>query len=295
MLDPAFLARLEAVVLRSRTRTDTGLAGAHGARRRGQSLEFADHREYTPGDDIRHVDWSLSARGDRLLVRLFENRDDRTVRVLLDASASMEGPRWGAARTAAAAVAWVGLSGLDRVQVVRFADGAWADGAPVRGRSAIHRAFRFLATGPGGPTGLSAAMAVVRPEGGAPWTVLISDLLVSDWEAALIALSRRPGEAHVVHVIDPRQWRGEDLRGDLRLVDAESGEELDVSVDQAARTAHEAACRAWADAIQATCRRVGIGHFTLDASVPVEDSLLEWLGGSGGTRSRGVHRKETGA
>ena len=102
LLDAAFLARLERLALRSRTRAGGQRAGAHSSRRRGQSLEFVDHREYVPGDDIRHLDWHLIGRLDRLFIKLFEAREDRTVALLLDRSTSMSGAKWTAARQAAA-------------------------------------------------------------------------------------------------------------------------------------------------------------------------------------------------
>ena len=117
MLDPSFLSRLEKLALRSRARAAGARQGGHTSRRRGQSLEFADHREYVPGDDIRHLDWHLYARLDTLFVKLFEAREDRTVQIVLDRSASMAGSKWEAARKAAAAVAWASLCSLDRVQL----------------------------------------------------------------------------------------------------------------------------------------------------------------------------------
>ena len=277
MLDAAFLARLEALALSSRRRADSSLSGGHRAFRRGQSLEFADHREYSPGDDVRHVDWQLSARSDRLFVRLFESADDRTVRVLVDALASMEGPRWEAAQKAAAAIAFASLCGLDRVQMFRLGESFSAEGGAQRGRSQIHRFFRFLSGPTGGRGELTSLPSSLSAPTGAPVTVLVSDLLVENWESGLLSLRPRAGELHLIHVIDSNELRGLHLSGDLRLVDSEGRGELDVTIDRATRESFRAASSAWLSEIDSFGRKSGIGMLRIDAAGPVEETLLSWL------------------
>jgi uncharacterized protein (DUF58 family) len=211
-------------------------------------------------------------------VRLFEARDDRTVRVLVDASASMQGPRWDAARKAAAAVAWASRCGLDRVQVVRLGDGWMADGAPSRGRSGFQRVLQLLGGDPGGATTTEVPPLSAGGAGEILW-VLVSDLLVPDWEIVLHRLMRQRGEGHVLHVIDRREWDGIGLQGDLRLVDAETGTELDITADARTRAAHRACCEAWADDVAARCLRGGLGYLRLDAAQPIDDPLIAWLEG----------------
>ena len=283
LLDGAFLARLEKLALRSRTRVAGSRQGARRSRRRGQSLEFADHREYVPGDDIRHLDWHLAGRLDRLFVKLFEAREDRTVQVLVDRSASMAGAKWGAAQKAAAAVAYASLCGLDRVQLFTSAAELTAAGRAVRGRSAIHRIFSFLSDArPDGPTDLErGAAALPRARGGA-LTVLITD----GWdpaglEGAVRRLRHRGGEAHVLHVVDGREIAAEGLTGDLTLVDAETGAEVAVTLDREARARYAAAVEAWLEAAADVARQSGVGYFRLDAADTreggVEERLLRWL------------------
>lgn len=278
LLDAAFLARLERLALRSRTRASGSRAGAHTSRRRGQSLEFVDHREYVPGDDIRHLDWHLVGRLDKLFIKLFEAKEDRSLSVLLDRSASMGGAKWTAARKAAAAMAWASLCGLDRVQLLALDRSAQAEGRPARGRSAMHRFFRFLSGAEAaGETYLARALRSLPPARAGAMTVLVSDLWdPSGFDEAFSRLAHRGGDAHVLHVLDSREL-DPPLVGDLTLVDAETGAELNVTVDRPARARYHAAALAWIDGAQEAARRRGLGYFRLDAAQPVEEALIDWL------------------
>ena len=111
--------------------------------RRGQSVEFADYRNYTAGDDLRQLDWNAYARLERLFVKLFVEEEDVTVHVLVDASRSMdfgEPNKLDAARRAAAALAYLGLASMDRVSVAFLGDGAPRGMRPLRGKRARPRA-----------------------------------------------------------------------------------------------------------------------------------------------------------
>src|SRR5215468_300381 len=103
------MARLERLQLGTRRRLSGQFAGEHRSRRHGTSLDFADYREYHPGDDFRRIDYHLWARLDVLLLKLFEADDDLTLRLLVDTSASMAGPKLQQARRVAAALGFVSL------------------------------------------------------------------------------------------------------------------------------------------------------------------------------------------
>ena len=119
LLPPALLARLARFRLANRHRVQGRYAGSHRSRRLGQSLDFADEREYVPGDDPRSVDLNASRRLGRLLVKLYEAEDEAAVRIVLDLSASMGfGRKVLAARQLAAAFAALAAGGQDRVRVL---------------------------------------------------------------------------------------------------------------------------------------------------------------------------------
>ncbi len=290
MLDPSFLTRLEKLALRSRARASGIRQGGHASRRRGQSLEFADHREYVPGDDIRHLDWHLYARLDTLFVKLFEAREDRTVQIVLDRSESMAGAKWEAARKAGAAVAWASLCSLDRVQLFVADRGLQAEGRPARGRGAIHRIFRYLqGTETAGRTDLCAVSKGLPTARAGAITILISDLWdPAGIDEALARLAHRGGELHVLHLFDPRELDPSHLQGDLTLVDTETGEELNVSVDKAVREELRASAELYFEQIDEICRRRGVSLFRIDCAGPIEDRLVDWLRSADDLARRGA-------
>src|SRR5678816_4898994 len=123
LLTPELLRRLEQLQLLARRRAKSSAKGERRSRARGQSVEFADYRNYTPGDDFRYLDWNLYGRLERLFLKLYEEERELPVRIFLDASESMSfgDPRkFDFARQVAAAIGYVALSGFDRVSVIPF-------------------------------------------------------------------------------------------------------------------------------------------------------------------------------
>ena len=157
VFDSAFLAKLERLHLLSR-RTFGGQSRAERrSHKLGSSLEFADYRNYTPGDDLRSVDWNIYGRLDKLFLKLFEEEEDLHIYLLIDTSESM---RWQAldarterplrpakldvARQIAGTLAYIGLANLDRVNVGFFAERLGPDLGLGRGKSHFHKVVRFL-------------------------------------------------------------------------------------------------------------------------------------------------------
>src|SRR5437667_10267292 len=125
LLTPELLRRLEQFQLLAQRRAKSSLKGERRSKARGQSVEFADYRNYVSGDDFRYLDWNLYGRLDRLFLKLYEEERELPVTVFLDASESMtfgEPRKFDFARQVAAAVGYVALCGFDRVSVVTFPD-----------------------------------------------------------------------------------------------------------------------------------------------------------------------------
>src|SRR3954471_14846370 len=123
LLTPDLLRRLEQFQLLARRRAKSSARGERRSRARGQSVEFADYRNYVPGDDFRYLDWNLYGRLERLFLKLYEEERELPVRIFLDSSESMTFgvPRkFDFARQVAAAIGYVALSGFDRVSVIPF-------------------------------------------------------------------------------------------------------------------------------------------------------------------------------
>jgi len=282
LLPPELLARLERLSLRSRKRGAGVRAGERASVRRGRSQEFADHRPYVPGDDLRFLDWHVYGRLDALWIKLFEEEDDRVVQLLLDCSASMKGEKLDYARRLAAAIGFVALGHADRVTVAGLSDAVQSYAPPRRGRNAASAVFEALeAVHPGGATDLGRAVEGYPRQRGSGIALLFSDLLYAEEpERPLRRLLARNRELHVFHVLAPVDLRPA-VSGDVLLVDAETGEQVPLSVDEAMLDRYEATVHAWVDAIEQTCRRLGIGYTRVPTTMPLEDLVLRdlrWAG-----------------
>src|SRR5688572_506702 len=124
LLDPIFLRKLELLRIQGRRAFPGAMRGERRSTRRGASVEFADFRKYEAGDDFRHVDWSIYARLERLMLRQFVEEEDVRIEILIDQSPSMQfgSPmtKFDFARRAAAALAFLAVSSLDQVGVATF-------------------------------------------------------------------------------------------------------------------------------------------------------------------------------
>src|SRR6476469_5983999 len=123
LLTPDLLRRLEQFQLLAARRAKSSARGERRSKARGQSVEFADFRPYTHGDDFRYLDWNLFGRLEKLFIKLYEEERELPVRIFLDASESMafgDPRKFDFARQIAAAVGYVALCGFDRVSVVAF-------------------------------------------------------------------------------------------------------------------------------------------------------------------------------
>src|SRR5260221_12128755 len=212
-------------------------AGRNRADRRtpkkGRGIEFADHRQYSHGDDFRHIDWKAYKRVNRLLLRLFEEEQDLPIYLILDVSASMaEAAKFDLARQIAAALCYVGLVHLDHLTILTFAHGLAHESSPGRGTGRIFRVFEQLERlEAAGPTDLRESLKEFasrpRPVG---LTVIISDFLdPGGFEAGLKILRTLGHDVFAVHVAS-RADRDHAALGDIRFVDAETGEVRDVDV-----------------------------------------------------------------
>ena len=272
------MKRLSALGIRSRQRGAGLSGGTRRSTRRGQSQEFADHRPYAPGDDLRFLDWHLYGRLDTLWIKLFEEQEDRVVQLLVDSSSSMEGDKLDYARKVAAALGFVALSGTDRVTVAGLTDSLSAYSPPRRGRGNAPALFQTLESiQPGGNSEPEKALARFPRHQGSGVALLFTDFLYPQGpDAALKRLAARGYELHVFHILSPSDIRPA-LDGDLVLVDAESGEEMSVTVDEEVLDQYEATVHAWSDEMALTCRKLGAGYTRLLTSQPVEDLVLREL------------------
>ena len=250
VFDEAFLRQLERLLVMMRSPVRGGLKGGRRSVKRGQSVEFADYRDYTMGDDLRQLDWNVYARLERLFVKLFIEEEDVTVTLLIDASASMatgNPAKLLFAKRAAAALGYIGLASEDRVTVSALAGRMARRRAAMRGSGRVFRLLADLsAIEPAtGPTDLVAAARHAAAQlHGKGVVILFSDLLDPGADRIIRELAATGSELIVLHVLSPDELDPA-FEGDLRLVDVESGEGVDVTVDLATLDAYKARLTAW--------------------------------------------------
>jgi uncharacterized protein (DUF58 family) len=287
LLDVDLRARLDRLAVHGRRRVRGVWTGRHRSVRMGESLDFADYREYNPGDDFRRIDYGLWARLGVVLVRLFEAEDELPLQVLVDRSASMRfGEKFATARTLAAMVTYLGLASGERVRVVTVPDGERAalQGPWGRHVAAWPRTERWIETlEPGGGTDLPAAAALMAAPGAhrGP-VVLISDLLAEGWEIAIDRLGTLGGGI-VLQVLDPAEMEP-DLTGDLTLRDAETRVEVQVSVSDAALDRYRTRVDEFIAEAAARTRRAGMDHILVPATPGAADDALRALVAGGWVR-----------
>jgi uncharacterized protein (DUF58 family) len=274
LLEPAVLRRLDALAVLVRRAVKGQMGGERRSVSRGRSPEFADFRNYTPGDDFRLIDWNAYARLDRFMLRLFVAEEELPFSLFIDLSGSMD---WGApskarvAKQLSGALAYVALSALDRVRLTVFSDGPTSGGAPYRGRHAARGLFARIESFPvGGPTDYARLVAPIsRQRPG--MSILITDGLgESPIAPAVTALHLARQEGAVLQLLAPQEVTP-DWTGDARLRDAETGVEREFTATPATQVAYRTALARRTEDIERIAQRRGLRFARLTTDQSVED------------------------
>lgn len=289
IFDEATLRKLNRLTLvASRVRPGV-MKGERRSTKRGATIEFADYRNYTPGDDIRRLDWNVYARLSRPFVRLFEEEEDLAVHILIDASASMEYGegdqcKFDYALKLAAGLGAIALNRGDRLRVALLkSDRAEAVLGPVRGRPQVMQLLRSLdGHSPDGKTDLDSALRKEASASHRPGLcVLISDLFSpTGYEAGLGELQSRGHDVAIIQLLSPLEIEP-DLAGDLRLIDVETGEAQDVTLEASLRRLYSGRVREWREGIQATCHRREVRFLAIVTDRAWDQVILHELRRSG--------------
>jgi uncharacterized protein (DUF58 family) len=284
LFDEAFLARLQQLHLVAKRLTTRGGRGARRSRRLGDGLEFADHRSYAAGDDIRFIDWPYYARMEKLLLRLFHERSEADVVILLDVSASMApggaSEKFDCARRIAAALAFVAMGGLERVIVQPFSDELHTPFRTGRNRGQILEVLDFLvALEPAGRTDLRRCVGRLVGQGDRASTVLLlSDLLDcgEDLSDSLVRLRGRGHDTTVLHVCSPLD-ASPPLGGAMLLRQAETGQTMALNVTDAVRESCRQRWRRFRVGLERTTLARGATYVAAETDVSVERFVLRIL------------------
>ncbi len=247
----------------------------------GSSIEFADYRPYTTGDDFRQIDWNIYARSNDLFVKVRESEESLVVHLLLDASASMatgSPSKFDVAQRLVAALGWVALTSHDYLAATVIGGDSEHLFPVQQGRAATRRFYKFLDTyTPDGPTRLAASARAHAARGGPHGVaVLVSDLLSEDATEAIGLLAERGNELTVIHVLDS-EFIQPDFAEDVELVDIEGGTNLELFGDSALISSFKETVADWINEMHAFCHRRNACYLAIESDWSVEDVLLRRL------------------
>jgi uncharacterized protein (DUF58 family) len=280
-----FMETLEYLHIIARKILSGQMKAERRSRQKGVSVEFADHRPYSPGDDFRFIDWCVYFRTEQLFLKLFEEEEDLYIYLLLDCSGSMDFGipyKFHYARRLAAAIGYLGLAGLDRVNVLPFSGAmarSAADTLRVRGKGKVFRLLDFLdGREAAGQTNLHTSLnsfAASKHKRGL--AVILSDLYDPEGVIpALNALRFQKFEPYVIHVVSPQEAEPE-LLGDLRLLDAETERHRDVTLTEGLLKKYRDVFQEYCTNIEQFCRAKEIGYVRCRTDVPFQDTVVHML------------------
>jgi uncharacterized protein (DUF58 family) len=288
LFDESTLRKLNTLTLVANKVRAGAMKGDRRSKKRGVSIEFADYRDYVPGDDLRHLDWNVYARLEKPFIKLFEEEEDLAVHILVDASKSMnwggisgeikgEQNKFNFARKLAAALGTIALSAGDQITVSFLTPtGAGLQYGPSRGTHHTLRLLTFLEKQPAaGQTHLNQslqnyAIASRRPG----LTFLITDLFdPNGYETGLGRLQSRGHELVLIHLLAPDELDPQ-LAGDLQFVDTETGYTQEVSLDGGIRDLYRARVAAWQEEVRLFCQKREIHYISLSTAVPWDKVVL---------------------
>ena len=284
LLDPHFISKLTRLDLTARLVVEGFLTGLHRSPYHGFSVEFAEHRQYMPGDPLRHLDWRVLAKSDRKFIKQYEEETNLRAMLLVDTSASMGYGSHGItkldyARQLAASLAYLMLRQNDAVGMFAFATGR-AELIPPRSTLGHARPLLLLLERltPGGATDFASSLhSLAERMTRRGLVVLISDLL-DDPERIAQAIHHfrhRKHEVLVFHVLDPQEVAF-DFEREAVYVDLETGERV-TTRPQELRPDYRARVSAWRDQIRQFCIEKRAEYVPLTTDQPYDRALLEYL------------------
>jgi uncharacterized protein (DUF58 family) len=282
LLDPQFMNKLDQLALVSRKIFAGKMRGERLSKRKGDSVEFADYRNYVVGDDLRFLDWNIFARLDKLFLKLFLQEEDLHVSLLIDTSKSMD---WGEpnkglyTRRIAAAIAYIGLVNFDRVSLYAYSNGMQYELAGVRGRRLMFKVVDFLTRvdydGSSNLTATCKQFAIRHPQQGI--VLVLSDFFEKGgYEDGLRFLLARRYDLYAVQVLCPEEIDPM-LAGDLQLTDVEDDDVAEVTVSRALINRYKRNLEAYCGGLREFCARRGINYLFTGTEVPFDQIVLSYF------------------
>ena len=282
LLTSDFMNRLDKFDLLSRKMLAGKMKGERRSKRRGQSVEFADFRNYVSGDDLRFIDWNIYARLDKLFIKMFLEEEDLALYILLDTSNSAD---FGTPnklmymKRVAAALAYVGLVNYNRVSITAMSDKVVADTGGMRGRRRVAPMLDFVdglkASGPSNFAAACKRFALTHRSKGV--LVVLSDFFdKSGFENGLRYVSGSKYDTFAVQILSPQEIEP-DITGDLKLKDVEDGDFAEVSITKPLIEKYKNNLNAYCMSLKDYVTRRGGSYLFSSTAVPFETLILNYL------------------
>lgn len=310
LLPAGLAARLGQLDVSSRKIMTGKLKGERRSKRRGESVEFADHRPYVYGDDLRHIDWNVFGRLDKMFLKLFLEEEDLSLHIIIDCSASSdagEPNKFLYMQRLAAALGYIGLVNLNRVGISALGDKGLREGEkpevgpdgkdlPPQGLVSAIRDLRgkrrlqdlasyILSIEPAGQTRFTDAckrIAITRRGKGV--MIVLSDFFIKEgYEAGLRLLKGQGYDVYAIQVLSPQEMEPT-IGGDLRLKDIEDGDTAEVTITAPLLKKYKQILNAYCNKLHQFCTQRDIIHMTVKSDMPVDQLVMDYL------RRRGLLR-----
>jgi len=276
------MARLDQLDILSRKLLAGKMKGERRSKRRGQSVEFADYRNYTIGDDLRFIDWNIYARLDKLFLKLFMEEEDISLYILVDVSASCDFGDPNKAvyiKKVAAALGYIGLVNYNRVTIAAMADGIVAETGGMRGRKRVSQMIDFVSKlKPAGSSHFAESckrFALANRHKGV--CVVLSDFFVKEgFENGLRYVAGGKYDLFCVQILSPQEI-DPDLTGDLKLRDIEDDDMAEVSITQPLMKQYKSNLNAYCLSLKDYITRRGGTYLFTSTTVPFDTLVLNYL------------------
>ncbi len=282
LLDSKFMAQLDAMDIYSRKMLQGKLQGERRSKRRGTGAEFADHRPYVIGDDLRFVDWNIYGRLEQLFLKIFLIEQDLSVQVILDVSASSdtgEPSKALAIKRLGAALSYVAMVNNSRVSLSLFADGVVGQLPNMRGRNYIGRMADFLlAAECDGPSNFDkACRELTTGRTGTGVVIVVSDFFFKEgYEQALRRLISRHYDLYCIQMLSPQEV-SPTISGDLKLTDVEDFDNAEITMSAALLDYYKKNLAGFCGELQGFCQKRGATYALTDSAKPIEPFMLNYL------------------
>jgi uncharacterized protein (DUF58 family) len=289
LLNAELIAKLDPLDLSSKRVFFGKLKGERRSKKRGQSVEFADHRPYAIGDDTRHIDWNIYARLDNLFLKLFLEEEDLSLHIVIDCSASSdcgEPNKFLFMQKAAAALGYIGLVNLNRVTITAMGSGGRDDASGIlgslrdlRGRRRLHDLATFMCgLEPQGSFSFRAAAdRIALTRRGKGIMLVFSDFFFKDgFEEGLRRLVGHGYDVFCVQVLSPQEIEPP-ITGDLRLRDVEDNDSAEVTISAPLLKKYKANLAAYCKMLEQFCTQRDMQLMTVRSDTPVDTLVLDYL------------------